>query len=119
MFFLVLTQGFALSVPQFLRIGTDALIAKDLSLASQAAYGLMGAALGGALVRVLSRILIFNSGRRVECDLRDDLYAHIIRLSDSFFADMPTGQIMSRAVNDLTQVRLLLGPGILNATNAN
>jgi ATP-binding cassette, subfamily B, multidrug efflux pump len=105
-------------VPQFLRIGTDALIARDFTMARQAALGLMAAALGGALVRVLSRILIFNSGRRVECDLRDDLYAHIIRLSDSFFADMPTGQIMSRAVNDLTQVRLLLGPGILNVTNA-
>ncbi|MEE2904152.1 MAG: ABC transporter transmembrane domain-containing protein, partial [Myxococcota bacterium] len=115
--FLILTQGFALSVPQFLRIGTDALIANDSDQVRFAAFGLMGAALGGALARVLSRILIFNSGRKVECDLRDDLYAHLIGLSASFFQKMPTGQIMSRSVNDLTQVRLLLGPGLLNVTN--
>jgi ATP-binding cassette subfamily B multidrug efflux pump len=117
MFFLVLTQLFTLCVPQLLRIGTDAIIASERIGIRNAALGLIAVSSLAAGARILSRILIFNSGRRVECDIRDDLYAHLIGLSQSFFLKMPTGQIMSRAVNDLTQVRLLLGPGILNVTN--
>src|SRR5690242_4103471 len=74
-------------------------------------------ALLGTCTRIFSRILIFNSGRRVEFDIRNDLFRHLERLAPSFYAKMPVGQVVSRMVNDLTQVRLLLGPGILNVTN--
>lgn len=115
--FLVMTQGFALSVPQLLRIATDAAIDRDGETVLHAALGLIGVALLGAGSRILSRVLIFNSGRRVEFDLRNDVFAHLERLAPSFYQTMPVGQVMSRMVNDLTQVRLLLGPGILNLTN--
>lgn len=78
---------------------------------------MFGAGLAGALVRIASRILIFNSGRRVEFDIRNDVFRHLERLEPAFYGRMPAGQVMSRMVNDLTQVRLLLGPGLLNLTN--
>lgn len=115
--FLALTQGFSLVVPQLLRIATDAAIAQDGGQVFDAALGLIAVALLGAGSRILSRILIFNSGRRVEFDLRNDVFGHLERLSPAFYQGMPVGQVMSRMVNDLTQVRLLLGPGILNLTN--
>jgi ATP-binding cassette subfamily B multidrug efflux pump len=129
---LVLTQATALSVPPLLRRATDALIGGAFADARGAALMLFGVALVGALFRILSRVLIFNSGRRVEYDVRRDLFAQLTRLPPSFYggasvaakdgaaavAGMSSGQILSRAVNDLTQVRLLLGPGLLNLTNA-
>jgi len=115
--FLVLTQAFALSVPRLLRWATDGLLGDDLGRVRDVAFGLIAVALAGALARIASRIFIFNSGRRVEYDIRTDAFGHLSRLPPSFYAGMPLAQVMTRLVNDLTQVRLLLGPGLLNLSN--
>ena len=115
--FLALTQAAALAAPQLLRIATDGLVERDHATVWNAALGMMALAVVGAIARVLSRVLIFNGGRRVEFDIRNDIFAHLQTLAPSFYQRMPPGQVMSRMVADLTQVRLLLGPGILNVTN--
>lgn len=115
--FLILTQAIALAIPQLLRISTDGILGHDRRTVELSALGLIGAAVAGATVRILSRLFIFNGGRRVEYDMRNDLFRHLERLEPSFYDTMPLAQVMSRMVNDLTQVRLLLGPGILNITN--
>ncbi len=115
--FLVLTQAFALSVPRLLRWATDGIIAGRNDEVRWAAAGLATVAVLGAIARVASRILIFNGGRRVEFDIREAAFDHLAKLPPSFYGQMPLAQVMSRLVNDLTQVRLLLGPGILNLTN--
>jgi ATP-binding cassette subfamily B protein len=66
------------------------------------------------ILRFLSRITIFNAAREIEYALRNDLFAHLQRLPQSFYFRWRTGDLMSRCVNDLTSVRLLLGPGLLN-----
>lgn len=76
------------------------------------------AAIAGGAARTFSRFLIFNSGRNVEYDLRNDLFAHLERLPLSYYQSQSTGDLMSRAINDINAVRLLLGPGILNLINA-
>lgn len=115
--FLILTQAASLATPQLLRVATDGLVDGQHDAVFNAALALMSLAVAGAAVRILSRILIFNSGRKVEFDLRNDVFAHLQTLAPSFYQQMPPGQVMSRMVADLTQVRLLLGPGILNLTN--
>lgn len=75
------------------------------------------AAVGGGLLRVLSRSLIFNAGRNVEYDLRNDLFAHLEKLPLGYYRSQSTGDLMSRAVNDINAVRVLLGPGFLNLVN--
>lgn len=116
-FALIVTQAFALSVPQLLKRATDALVADDLSAARDFGIALLVVALLAAGARITSRLLIFYAGREVEYDVRNDLFHDLSRQQPSFFYGMPSGQVMSRAINDLTQVRLLLGPGILNLTN--
>lgn len=117
LFFLVVTQALALTGPRLLRNATDALTTGDVASAKVAAYELFVIAALGSITRIFSRVMIFNAGRRVEFDIRNDVFAHLEKMSPSFYAKMPLGQVMSRMVNDLTQVRLLLGPGILNVTN--
>jgi ATP-binding cassette subfamily B protein len=65
------------------------------------------------LMRFLGRITVFNAGREVEYELRNDLFRHLQSQPQSFYARWRTGDLMSRCVNDLNSVRLMLGPGLL------
>ncbi|HEX7664260.1 MAG TPA: ABC transporter ATP-binding protein [Polyangiaceae bacterium] len=67
--------------------------------------------------RVGSRWFIFNAGRDVEYELRAILLHRLHGLGAAFYRKMSAGEIMSRSTNDLTQVRLLTGFGILNIIN--
>lgn len=65
-------------------------------------------------VRVVSRVAVFNGGRNAEYELRRAVLHHLHKLGPAFYSRMTTGDIMSRITNDLGQVRLLLGFGVLN-----
>lgn len=73
-----------------------------------------GVAVARSAVRYFSRVLVFNAAREIEFQLRNDFFAHLLRMPQSFYRAWRTGDLMSRAVNDLTAVRLLLGLGLLN-----
>lgn len=100
------------------KAAVDAKGAEDVSLAGRAALLILLVSVIAAGVRVASRVTIFNAGRNVEYELRAALLARLHKLGPSFFRHMPTGEIMSRATNDLTQVRLLLGFGVLSVVGA-
>jgi len=97
----------------FVKDAVDA-IAHGTSGAVRAAVLLLAVSVVAALFRVLSRITVFTGGRNVEYELRAGLLGRLHKLGPAFFRRMPTGEIMSRATNDIAQVRLLLGFGILN-----
>jgi ATP-binding cassette subfamily B multidrug efflux pump len=59
------------------------------------------------------RVILIGVSRDIEFDLRNSLFRHVISLSPDYFARQRTGDIMARATNDLNQVRMLLGPGIM------
>ncbi len=85
--------------------------------AIQLGQWLVLAALAAFVVRVLSRMAIFNAGRIAEYELRKEILERLLKLGPSFYRKMSTGEIMSRVTNDLVQVRLLLGFGVLNIIN--
>ena len=59
------------------------------------------------------RVILIGISRDIEFDLRNDLFAHLIRLSSEYYARTRTGDIMARATNDLNAVRMMLGPGVM------
>ena len=67
--------------------------------------------------RWFSRVVIFNCGRDVEYDLRNDLFAHLCNLDQVFYQRIKTGDLMSRMINDLSAVRMMVGMGVLSFTN--
>jgi ATP-binding cassette subfamily B protein len=71
--------------------------------------------MGGA--RCLSRVITFNTGRNIEYDLRNDLFAHATTLGPDFYERLKTGDLMSRMINDLSAVRMMVGMGLLSFTN--
>src|SRR5687768_12950145 len=98
-------------------LATDSLIAGHTELAISVGWWLVLVALGGFVVRVLSRMAVFNGGRIAEYELRKAVERRLLELGPSFYRRMPIGDIMSRVTNDLVQVRLLLGFGVLNVIN--
>ena len=63
------------------------------------------------------RMTLIVASRDIEFDLRNDLFAHLLRLPFSYYNRQKTGDIMARATNDMEAVRSILGPGIMNAVN--
>ena len=88
-----------------------------LAVATTAGLHLALLALGAFALRVSSRVAVFNAGRHAEYELRRALLHQLQRLGPSFYRRLSTGELLSRATNDLTQVRLLLGFAVLNAIN--
>src|SRR5262245_54572638 len=108
----------AMMVPWLLKTVVDGIAAgRPPSAILPTLLLIVGIASAQAVVRTFSRFVIFNVGRDVEYDLRNDLFAHLETLPLSFYQTWRTGDLMSRLVNDVGAVRMLLGPGILNFIN--
>ena len=69
------------------------------------------------IFQFLTRWVVIGISRDIEFDLRNDLFAHLERLSYSYYQRHRTGDIMARATNDLNAVRMLLGPAIMYSAN--
>jgi ATP-binding cassette subfamily B multidrug efflux pump len=67
--------------------------------------------------RYQMRRIIISASRGFEYDLRNDFFAHLERLPLSFFQTNRTGDLMSRATNDLSAVRMMIGPAVMYLTN--
>ena len=65
----------------------------------------------------LTRWIVIGISRDIEFDMRNDLFAHLERLSYSYYQRMRTGDIMARVTNDLNAVRMLMGPAIMYSAN--
>jgi len=63
------------------------------------------------------RHYVIGISRHIEFDLRNDVFAHLQRLPLQYFQRTRTGEIMSRATNDLAAVRMMLGPGVMYLVN--
>ncbi len=68
--------------------------------------------------RFWMRWILIGVSRDIEYDLRNDLFAHLVRLSARFYSQQRVGDLMTRATSDLSYVRMVLGPGIMYSANA-
>ena len=112
------TASLAMAVPYLFKWAVDG-YASGAGVGVVARYAAAIAAIAAvqAVVRTFSRIVIFNVGRDVEYDLRNDLFATLETLPRGFYQRRNTGDLMSRLINDITALRLLLGVGVLNLVN--
>ena len=114
----VLSSGLTSGVPWLLRAALDAMtdgapIGRVIAIAGW----MLALALAGGTARYGMRELLNGISRRIEYDLRNDLYAHLQRLDAGFYARTRTGEIMARLTNDLSAVRMAAGPAIMYLVN--
>ncbi len=106
---LLFATGFSLGIPWTVKIAVDAL-GRGAPVGRYVLVILLLAAVHGA-ARLGSRFTILGAGQWVEHDVRADLYAHLQQLPPAFYHDRRTGDLMSRASNDISALRLLAGFG--------
>jgi ATP-binding cassette subfamily B multidrug efflux pump len=120
-----LAGGFVLAVFQIAmnridwlsKSAVDAIFGSSPALAWRPAAAIFALAILAFVTRVASRWFIFNAGRDVEYEVRAVLLSRMHQLGAAFYRTMSAGEIMSRSTNDLVQVRMLFGFGILNIVN--
>ena len=106
----ILTVG----IPIAIKLSIDELSA-DFQMARLAQWVglLVGIALIKAVFQYWMRWVLIRISRDIEYDLRNDLFSRLLLFSQQFYRSYRTGDLMSRATNDMEAVRLLLGPGIM------
>src|SRR5690606_25828577 len=116
---IVAAAGFAALVPWMVGRSIDVLARPDLTVGMVVlhALGVIGLAATGGAARFGMRQLLNGISRRMETDLRDDLFDHLLRLDAGFYGQVRTGDLMSRATNDTNAVRMAIGPGIMYMVN--
>ncbi len=99
--------------PLMIRNAIDGLRAPGTGLFLRAAGWLVALALVKGIFQYFMRVIIIGVSRDIEYDFRNDLFAHLVRLSPDYYGRTRTGDIMARATNDLNAVRMMLGPGLM------
>lgn len=115
----VFANGFAILAPRLLGEAIDALEQPGVTAGVLWRYAgliVLVAVLGGA-ARYGMRELLNGYSRKVETDLRQDFFAHLMRLDASFYGGWRTGDLMSRATNDVLNIRMAVGPAIMYTVN--
>ena len=114
----LLTNAIAVQFPQVLRHAINDL---HSGVTSQKllkfALAIIAVFVAKGIFQFLTRWIVIGISRDIEFDLRNDLFAHLERLSHSYYQRNRTGDIMARATNDLNAVRNLLGPAIMYSAN--
>lgn len=128
---LVFTNLLGIAIPLQIKGAIDAIQAiyepaqtlqgADIETLWQGFYGhlwiIAGLAVLVLISRVSSRHFLLGAGRRVEFDLRNRLYGHLLKMPSGFFAAHPPGELMSRMTNDVDATKYLTGGGIMMGVN--
>ncbi len=114
----VITRAVALAGPMVLGHAIDDLT-RTVTRLKLAGYGaaLIAIGLAGGVFLFLQRRILIGASRDIEYDMRNDFFAHLEKLPLAYFQAHRTGDLMSRATNDLNAVRMMIGPSIMYAAN--
>jgi len=114
----VVTRAVALAAPLILGRAIDDLT-RGVTPLKLAAYGALLLAFGlvGGTFQFLQRRILIGASRDIEYDMRNDFFAHLQTLPLGYFQKHRTGDLMSRATNDLNAVRMMIGPSIMYSAN--
>lgn len=104
---------------EYVKRGTDALGQPGATARTVGFYAALsvGVALLAGAGRGGMREIRNGVSRKVETDLRDDLFRHLLRLDARFYGEHATGELMSRATNDIPAVRMVAGPAYMYLAN--
>ncbi|MGW8186657.1 MAG: ABC transporter ATP-binding protein [Desulfobacterales bacterium] len=117
---LIIVDFLQLFIPRVIKRAVDDLTAVRIEPAGLMRYALqiVGIAVLIGIFRFVWRHCLLGTSRRVEEGLRNELLSHIQTLSPSYFDRMKTGDLMAHATNDIQQVRMAVGMGLVALNDA-
>lgn len=114
-FTLFIVDFASLYIPKLTGIITDGLTARTIDwdgvVQNLITIGILGVTL--AIGRFLWRFFLFGSARKIEKELRDDMFAHLEKMDVEYFNEHKTGDLMTRFTSDLNAVRMSIGPAVI------
>ena len=118
LFCVLVTRSVTLAGPMVLGYAIDDLT-RSVTRGKLAGYGALLLAIGavGGIFLFLQRRILIGASRDIEYDMRNDFFAHLETLPLGYFQSHRTGDLMSRATNDLNAVRMMIGPSIMYSAN--
>jgi ATP-binding cassette subfamily B protein len=81
------------------------------------AGAMLGIACVGAIFRYLMRQILIGASRDIEYDVRNEFFARLQQMPLGYYQARRTGDLMSRATNDLNAVRMMIGPAVMYSAN--
>src|SRR5947209_12696728 len=116
--FLIAANAVALILSYLIRLAVDSL-QHEANAGTLLRFGLLIVLVGlvQAILSYYGRFIQARVSRRIEYELRADLFRHFEKLELDYFQHNKIGDLVARAINDLTAVRGLLGPGLSNLMN--
>jgi ATP-binding cassette subfamily B protein len=117
---LIVVDVLQLFIPRIIKWSVDGLTALQIETGQLMLYAMYMAVIAIliSIFRYVWRRCLLGTSRRVEEGLRNRLFAHIQTLSASFFDRTPTGDLMAHATNDIQQVRMATGMGLVAMNDA-
>lgn len=114
----VAAAALATLVPSFLQRGIDT-IRDGYHISEVVTLGIVMliTAVGSGALRFVMRLLLNGLSRRIETDLRRDVFARLTTLDAAWFGRWRTGDLMARLTNDLSAVRMAAGPAVMYFAN--
>ena len=111
---IVATRGIVLASPLVLRYAIDDLT-RNVTRGKLVEFGalLLGIGLVGGVFRFYMRRILTGVSRDIEYDMRNDFFAQLEKQPLRYFQTHRTGDLMSRATNDLGAVRMMVGPAVM------
>ncbi|MHB9292186.1 ATP-binding cassette, subfamily B, multidrug efflux pump [Hollandina sp. SP2] len=102
-------------IPQFMRRAVDMIASGSFTWQEIGILcaGMVGVMAFISLGRFLWRYFIHGSSRRIETEIRETLFEHLLTLSYDFYQKYKIGDLMARATNDLNAVRMSIGLGLV------
>ncbi len=114
----VIAAFLASVIPSLLQRGVDAIRAGAETDAILRIGGVMlVTAIASGVLRFSMRLLLNGISRRIETDLRHDIFARLSTLDATWYARWRTGDLMARLTNDLGAVRMAVGPAVMYLVN--
>jgi ATP-binding cassette subfamily B protein len=106
-------------IPWFMKLAVEALQQPATARISPAICALIISllALLHCVTRIFSRTLILNAARIIEFNIRNDMFSRLMQMDLGYFSNSRSGDILSRFSNDLTNVRMLAGFGVMSVIN--
>ena len=117
-FSLLIVNLLGVYIPLLIRQGIDEL-QSNFDLDRVVYYASVTIILGSIMwvIRMTSRMLIFGVGRKVEGQLKQKIFDHLLTLEPSYFARNTIGDIINRATSDVDNIRRLVGFAVLSLVN--
>ena len=106
-----------LYVPRLTGDITDGLTARVLDLGGVLRIVALILAVGAliAIGRFLWRLFIFGAARKIQYELRNEMFEHLEKMSVEYYNEHKTGDLMSRFINDLNAIRAAIGMSVISA----